>query len=142
MEIIIASDQELPQAAKQFLAWLGDAKKVAFTGEIGAGKTSLIKAICKQLGVEDAITSPTFSLVNEYLLPGISDQAAQRIHHLDLYRLNSLQAALDIGIEDYLEDEHYCFIEWPELIEDLLPPTFHKINIQIIDNSSRKILFL
>jgi tRNA threonylcarbamoyladenosine biosynthesis protein TsaE len=88
------------------------------------------------------VTSPTFSLVNEYTFKDKTDQSEQLIHHLDLYRLKNIDEAIDIGIEDYLYDNYYCLIEWPEVVEPLLPEDVVKIKIQLLDNSSRKIIFL
>ena len=105
---------ELPEAAKNVLNLCPNQKKFAIYGEMGAGKTTLVKAMAKILGATDEVASPTFSLINEYA-------GKEPIYHIDLYRLNSLQEALDIGIEDYLYSSHYCFIEWPGLIESLLP---------------------
>ena len=116
-------------------------KIMIFKGEIGAGKTTFIKSLCEELGVEEKVTSPTFSLVNQYSYLD-KEGREQFIYHLDLYRLKSKQEALDIGIEEILDEDTYCFIEWPELIEDLLPDNIVKISIEIVDDSSRKILFL
>lgn len=137
MELIVASLEELNQAAVQLLEFAGARKKMAFYAEIGAGKTTFIQALCKQLGVVERVTSPTFSLVNEYS-PGKN----KLIYHIDLYRLNSFQEALDIGIEDYLYGPEYTFLEWPDIIETLLPEQVIRIKIKILDNSTRKILFL
>jgi tRNA threonylcarbamoyladenosine biosynthesis protein TsaE len=141
MEITINSTAELDQTAAQLLEFAQGRKKMVFTAEIGAGKTTLIKALTKLLGVKEQVTSPTFSLINEYSFKDKSGQE-QLIHHIDLYRLNNIQEALDIGIEDYLYGDAYTFIEWPELVESLLPENIVRINIEILDNSSRKILFL
>ena len=112
---------------------------MAFSGEIGAGKTTFIQVICRQLGVDEAeVVSPTFALINAYDVAGSSRQ----IYHMDLYRLESLDEALQIGIEDYLYGGDYCLIEWPELIEALLPDDTVRIKLEILGDSSRKILFL
>ena len=137
MELLVASIEELDQAAERLLQFAGARKKMAFYAEIGAGKTTFIQSICKQLGVVDQVTSPTFSLVNEY-----SYGNNELVYHIDLYRLNSFQEALDIGIEDYLYGMEYTFLEWPDLIETLLPEQVIRIKIEILDNSTRKILFL
>ncbi|MGK0388163.1 MAG: tRNA threonylcarbamoyladenosine biosynthesis protein TsaE [Maribacter sp.] len=107
------------------------------TGDLGAGKTTLVTAFCKELGVLDSVSSPTFPIINEY----ITDKD-DLIYHIDLYRLKDQEEALNIGIEDYLYQKNYTFIEWPEIIEDLLPEDILRIHIQNIDNSTRKILFL
>ncbi|HMQ48332.1 MAG TPA: tRNA (adenosine(37)-N6)-threonylcarbamoyltransferase complex ATPase subunit type 1 TsaE [Saprospiraceae bacterium] len=134
--LVVEKKEALEQAAQQLLQWSKGGKKWAFVGEIGAGKTSLIQALCIRLGVEQEVLSPTFSLVNEYGHP------AGRIYHIDLYRLHDLEEALDIGIENYLYDDQYCFIEWPQLVEDLLPEDTIFIKLEIIGDSARKILFL
>jgi tRNA threonylcarbamoyladenosine biosynthesis protein TsaE len=107
------------------------------TGDLGAGKTTLVTAFCKELGVLDQVSSPTFSIINEYITA-----KDERVYHLDLYRLKDEDEALNIGIEDYLYQKNYTFIEWPEIIENLLPEDILRIHIQNIDNSVRKILFL
>ncbi len=131
---------ELGEVAGELLAYAGDRKKIVFSGDLGAGKTTLIKAICRQLGVGEAVTSPTYALVNEYAttLPPFLP-----IYHFDLYRLKDLEEALDIGIEEYLYDNtSYCFIEWPEVISSLLPADIVKVELKIIKDSARKILYL
>lgn len=141
MELIIQSIEELDQVAKQLLQFAGARKKMVFSAEIGAGKTTLIQAICRQLGAREKVTSPSFSLINEYSFIGQNEKESL-IYHIDLYRLNTLQEALDIGIEDYLYNEAYTFVEWPDLVESILPDQLIRIKIEILDNSSRKILFL
>ncbi len=141
MELSLNALDGLDAIAQSILAAAGARRKFALYGEIGAGKTTLTQAICKQLGVRDAVLSPTFALVNEYGYLDASGQL-QPIYHLDLYRLKSLQEALDIGIEELLYDERYCFIEWPELVEALLPEDTMRIKIVVEENSSRKIVFL
>jgi len=134
MEILVQSLEDLDQAAVQLFAFAGERRKFAFYGEIGAGKTTFIQAICRQLGVREDVVSPTFALVNEY-----TSSAGALIYHLDLYRLRNIQEALDIGIEDMLYDENFCLIEWPELVEDLLPDDAVRIKLSIVGNSVRKI---
>ncbi len=141
MEIHINAIADLSHAATELLTFAAARRKMAFYGEIGAGKTTFIQTICKQLGVQEAVTSPTFSLINEYYYStNLGD--IHTLHHLDLYRLKNIQEALDIGIEDLLYDENYCFIEWPELVEDLLPEEVVRIKIETLDHSTRKMLFL
>src|SRR5699024_9995725 len=103
-----------------------------FYGQVGAGKTTLIKSLAKQLGVTDTINSPTFSLVNEHITA-----SSEKLYHFDLYRLNSIEEALDIGIEDYLDSDAWIFIEWPERIIPLLVASFHKIEIIRQDTGQR-----
>lgn len=142
MELIVKSPEEMKKAARALLDYAGDRKKFFLYGDIGAGKTTFTKALCVLLGVEDNVSSPTFSLINEYEYQQPDSEAIYLIHHLDLYRLKSLQEAMDIGIEDILYDKYLCLIEWPELIETLAPIDIVKINIEILDNSSRKVIFL
>lgn len=139
MELVISSLEELDNAAVQLLQYANGRQKMAFYAEIGAGKTTFIQAICKRLQAIEQVTSPTFSLINEY---SCADEKGTLIYHIDLYRLNSTQEALDIGIEDYLYQDGYTFIEWPDLVEMLLPEEVIRIKIEILDNSTRKILFL
>lgn len=137
MELRVHTVEEWSGVAERLLEWCGAGRqKIAFYGEIGAGKTTFIKAICVLLGVEDYVSSPTFALVNEYVA------GQERVFHLDLYRLHNIQEALDIGIEDYLYSPFWCFIEWPELIEPLLPEETVRVKIEALEDSSRKVLFL
>lgn len=142
MEMIVRSIEELDKVAEALLKYAGDCKILLFYGEIGAGKTTLIQRFCRYLGVSESVTSPTFSLINEYSFKKITDHPEQFIYHLDLYRLKNINEAIDIGIEDYLHGSYYCLIEWPEIIEPLLPENVVKIKIHLLDNSSRKIIFL
>jgi len=104
-----------------------------FYGEMGAGKTTLIKSICESLGVIGPVTSPTFSIVNEYI------GASHKIYHFDFYRLKNQTEALDLGYEEYFYSDAWCFIEWPEKIPGLLPPHYIKINIQVSSDGAREI---
>ena len=124
---------ELPAAAQNILNLCSSQKIFAIYGEMGAGKTTLVKAIVQKLGAKDEVASPTFSLINEYV-------AEESIYHIDLYRLNSKQEALDIGIEEYIYSGHYCFIEWPGLVADLLPENAAKITITADNTGTRHIL--
>ena len=141
LELEIKTIEELKGVVHKVLDLLQKRNILAFYGEIGAGKTSLIQAICQQLGVKEPVTSPTFSLINEYSFLDNTGKP-QPVYHMDLYRLEQIEEALEIGIEEYLEAPNYCLIEWPEIIEDLLPEDSMRINIQIIDDSTRKILIL
>jgi tRNA threonylcarbamoyladenosine biosynthesis protein TsaE len=107
---------ELKLTARSFLSDFPSARIFAFHGELGAGKTTFIKALCEQLGIKDAMSSPSFSLVNEY-----HDAENNPVYHFDLYRLKSPEEAFDIGLEEYLYSGNYCFIEWPERARELLP---------------------
>ena len=117
MEIKINSLDNIHEAAKEFIAAMGDNTVFAFYGKMGAGKTTFIKAVCEELGVTDVINSPTFAIVNEYR----SDENGELIYHFDFYRIKKLEEVYDMGYEDYFYSGALCFIEWPELIEDLLP---------------------
>ena len=135
IEIKIASLEQLPEVARQFMAQMGDYTVYAFYGEMGAGKTTFINALCKELGVETDITSsPSFAIINEYR----SDTTAELIYHFDCYRLENEAEAQDIGAEDYFDCGALCFIEWPERIEGLLPDDTVRVDIIVNpDNDSR-----
>lgn len=128
MEIRVNQERELPQAATAILKFAGDEKIFLFEGEMGAGKTTLIKSICHSLGMKEMVSSPTYSIVNEYIYPG------GKIYHFDFFRIKSQSEALDIGLEEYLSSADFCFIEWPENISDLWPN--HFIEIMIVENES------
>ncbi len=114
-----------PQAAAQFIAAMQGRRIFAFYGSMGAGKTTFIKALCEAMGVEDAINSPTFAIVNEY-----ESAAGDTIYHFDFYRIKSIAEVYNMGYEEYLYSNAYCFIEWPELIEELLPEETVKVTIE------------
>ena len=134
--IQLKSLNDIAEAAKEFIAQMGDETVYAFNGEMGAGKTTFINALCKALGVEDDTTnSPSFSIINEYR----SDTTAELIYHFDLYRLESLEEAFDIGVEDYFDSGALCFLEWPERIEDILPHDTVRVNIIVNDDDTRTI---
>lgn len=138
MEIRIANTDGLAEAAREFIRAMGDRTVVAFHGEMGAGKTTFINALCRELGVEsDATASPTFALVNEYR----SDTTAELIYHFDLYRLESLDEAMDMGIEDYLDCGAVCLIEWPDVVDPLLPDDTIDVSISVNDDGSRTLSF-
>ncbi|MBQ8710263.1 MAG: tRNA (adenosine(37)-N6)-threonylcarbamoyltransferase complex ATPase subunit type 1 TsaE [Bacteroidaceae bacterium] len=125
MEIRIKSIEKIAVAAKEFVAAMGERKVFAFYGKMGAGKTTFIKAVCEELGVEDVINSPTFAIVNEYV-----DGQGEPVYHFDFYRIKNLQEVMDLGYEDYVYSGHVCFMEWPELIENLLPDDAVKVTIE------------
>lgn len=137
MEIKINSLENIHEAAKEFIAAMGDNTVFAFYGKMGAGKTTFIKAVCEELGVTDVINSPTFAIVNEYR----SDENGELIYHFDFYRIKKLEEVYDMGYEDYLYSGALCFIEWPELIEDVLPGDAVKVYIDELEDGSRKIHF-
>ena len=129
--------EKLPTIAKKIITHCKHTKNVPFYAEMGAGKTTLIKEIMKQLGVTDNVNSPTFSLVNEYVT-----NKNEIIYHFDFYRIEDEIEALDIGIEDYFYKNAWCFIEWPQNIDSFLPENAVIITIKIIDEDTRKIKFL
>lgn len=133
--ISITSTAELNLVAKELLAFANGNKFFIFEGEMGAGKTTFIKAFCEILGVEEVVSSPTFSIVNEY--QGKDDV----IYHFDFYRLKNTQEAYDIGYEEYFFSNHICLIEWPSKIEELLPSHYMKVQIDIEGETDRKITF-
>ena len=126
MEIKINSLDSIHEAAKQFIAAMEDNTVFAFYGKMGAGKTTFIKAICEELGVNDVINSPTFAIVNEYR----SDETGELIYHFDFYRIKKLDEVYDMGYEDYFYGEGLCLIEWANLIEEILPDTYTEITIE------------
>lgn len=133
MELKVSGLEELPSAAQQILEAAGDHRIFLFYGEMGAGKTTLIKALCQALEVEDTVSSPTFSIVNEYF--GIKG----RVYHFDFYRIKNETEAFDLGYEDYFYSGDYCFIEWPEKIQNLLPNTFLRVGLHEAAESIRLI---
>ena len=134
--IRIESLEKIQEAAKAFVANMGDDTVFAFYGKMGAGKTTFVKAICEELGVEDTITSPTFAIVNEYR----SDLAGELIYHFDFYRIKKLDEVYDMGYEDYFYSGAICFIEWPELIEELLPGNTVKVSIEELGSGEREVI--
>lgn len=134
-EIYIKQEKELTIAAKAFIDQMGKTRIFAFYGEMGAGKTTFIKAICNQLDVYDNISSPTFALVYEY-----HSELKGTIFHLDLYRIKNLEELYDLGYEDYLYSGNLCFIEWPEMAEDLLPDGTKKVIIRKNSDNSRTVI--
>ena len=133
MEIRISSLADINEAAKKFIDNMGDARVFAFYGKMGAGKTTFIKAICEELGVDDVITSPTFAIVNEYQ----SSTTGDSIYHFDFYRIKKLDEVYDMGYEDYFYGGSLCFLEWPELIEELLPEDAVKVTIEETEDGGR-----
>jgi tRNA threonylcarbamoyladenosine biosynthesis protein TsaE len=134
MKIKIESLDKIDDVAIEFIKTMGDNTVFAFRGEMGAGKTTFIKAICENLGVSDAINSPTFAIVNEY-----RSDSAELIYHFDFYRINKIEEVFDFGYEDYFYSGSLCFIEWPELIEDLLPSDTVNVQIRALKDGSREV---
>jgi tRNA threonylcarbamoyladenosine biosynthesis protein TsaE len=135
MNIRIESLEKISEAAREFVSAMGDARVFAFYGQMGAGKTTFIKAVCEELGVADTITSPTFAIVNEYTA------ALGPIYHFDFYRIKKLEEVYDMGFEDYFYSGNLCFIEWPELVEDVLPEDAVRVTIEEGDDGHRLIRF-
>ncbi|MBP5646302.1 MAG: tRNA (adenosine(37)-N6)-threonylcarbamoyltransferase complex ATPase subunit type 1 TsaE [Bacteroidaceae bacterium] len=135
MNITIKDPDNIEDAAREFIGRMGDDTVFAFYGKMGAGKTTFIKALCKLLGVEDEVNSPTFAIINEYR----SQTTAELIYHFDFYRIKKLEEVYDLGYEDYFYSGALCFIEWPELIEELLPSDARKITITENSDGSRTI---
>lgn len=127
--------EELEEVARKLISNFGHLHVWCFEAEMGAGKTTLIKQICEELQVIDAMSSPTFAIVNEY-----ETQKGDTIYHFDCYRLESIDEALNIGIEDYLFTENRCLIEWPEIIETLLPANYLKISINLVGDNARSLI--
>jgi tRNA threonylcarbamoyladenosine biosynthesis protein TsaE len=125
MTLEIASLDQIHQTAKAFLKATTGKTIFAFYGTMGVGKTSFIKAICEELGVTDIINSPTFAIINEYSIPN-----GGSVYHFDFYRINKMEEAFDMGYEEYFYSGQYCFIEWPEMIESLLPEGCTKVYIE------------
>jgi len=137
MEIKIDNLETIQEAAKQFVAGMGECTVFAFYGKMGAGKTTFIKAVCEELGVDDVITSPTFAIVNEYR----SDTTGELVYHFDFYRIKNIGEVYDMGYEDYFYSGAVCFIEWPELIDELLPADAKKVTITEQEDGSRVVAF-
>ena len=133
MEIQITSLDQIAQAAREFVAAIGDRRVFAFYGPMGAGKTTFIKAVCEQLGVVDQVTSPTFAIVNVYEAPSTT------VNHFDFYRIKRLEEACDMGCEEYFYSGDLCFIEWPELIDDILPDDTVRVTITIHPDGHRTV---
>ncbi len=134
MEIVIKNLSELHAAAKLMLQEHETVSVFAFYGKMGAGKTTFIKTICEELGVIDEATSPTFAIVNEYMT-----EMGDSVYHFDFYRIENHQEAFDIGFDEYLYSDNYCFIEWSEKVTELLPENYVKVNIEILSDTERKI---
>lgn len=135
MTITIKDLDHIEEAAREFIKQMGDDTVFAFYGKMGAGKTTFIKALCKLLGVEDEVNSPTFAIINEYR----SETTAELIYHFDFYRIKKLEEVYDLGYEDYFYSGALCFIEWPELVEELLPLDAKKVTITENSDGSRTI---
>lgn len=135
--IVISSLQDLPRAARVFLQSLGERRLVAFYGAMGAGKTTFIKAVCDALGVTDVVNSPTFAIVNEYY----SEKFAENVFHFDFYRIRHVDEVRDLGFDDYLRSGCFCLMEWPELVEELLPEDIVRVTLSELPDGSRSLSF-
>jgi len=132
MKINIRDKRHLHSAARELINHTGNNKILAFYGAMGSGKTTIIKVICEILGATDIVTSPTFTLVNEY-----KTSTGESLFHFDFYRIKKTEEVFDFGIEEYFYSDSYCFMEWPELIEDILPPGTVRIRIEVTDDEQR-----
>lgn len=133
-EIKIGKLEDIASAAQKFVDEMGEKRVFAFYGKMGAGKTTFIKAVCEALGVTDVVTSPTFAIVNEY-----ADAAGRPVYHFDFYRIKNLREAYDMGCEEYFYSGNPCFIEWPELIDGLLPEDTVSVTIEVLEDETRTI---
>ena len=141
ISIVIKDIEHIREAAHEFIENIGDHRVFAFYGKMGAGKTTFVKAICEELGVEDVITSPTFAIINEYTIDHSPLNNGQSIYHFDFYRIKKLEEVYDMGYEDYFYSGALCFIEWPELIEEILPDDAVRVNINEQEDGSRVVSF-
>ncbi len=137
MKIHIPNEASLAEAARLFAENIGSRRIFAFYGSMGAGKTTFIRALCEHLGVSETVNSPTFSIVNEYFSPVLEVS----IFHFDFYRIRRLEEVYDMGYEDYFYSGNLCLIEWPELIEELLPEDAVRVKIIVADDESRTLEF-
>ena len=141
MEIKIQDIEHIREAAREFVENIGEARVFAFYGKMGAGKTTFVKAICEELGVEDVITSPTFAIVNEYTSHSSLLTPHSSVFHFDFYRIKKLEEVYDMGYEDYFYSGALCFIEWPELIEEILPDDAVRVSIIEQEDGSRVVSY-
>ena len=141
MEIIIKDIEHIREAAREFIEHIGERRVFAFYGKMGAGKTTFVKAICEELGVDDVITSPTFAIINEYTPSSLLLPPSSKIFHFDFYRIEKLEEVYDMGYEDYFYSGALCFIEWPELIEEILPDDAVRVSITEQEDGSRVVSF-
>jgi tRNA threonylcarbamoyladenosine biosynthesis protein TsaE len=136
MEIIINDKSHIRKCARRFLKLVPDRRIFAFHGVMGAGKTTIIKAMCEELGAKDIVTSPTFTIVNEY-----RTLTGESIYNIDFYRIRKTEEVFDFGLEEYFESGSYCFMEWPELIEEILPENIVHVRITVDENNRRILNF-
>ncbi len=134
ISLVIKDIEHIREAAREFIENMGESRVFAFYGKMGAGKTTFVKAVCEELGVKDVITSPTFAIINEY-------EGDETIYHFDFYRIKKLEEVYDMGYEDYFYSGALCFIEWPELIEEILPDDAVRVSITEQADGSRLVQF-
>ena len=141
--IKIQDIEHIREAAREFIEHIGEHRVFAFYGKMGAGKTTFVKAICEELGVQGIITSPTFAIINEYSIDKVQSSKfkVQSIYHFDFYRIKKLEEVYDMGYEDYFYSGALCFIEWPELIEEILPDDAVRVSIVEQEDGSRVVSF-
>ena len=140
--IYLLNEQEEEVAATDILEKCGDRRVFAFNGNMGAGKTTFIKCLCEAMGTEDVVNSPTFAIVNVYEveeLKGENGKVKTEVYHFDCYRIKDLREAMDMGTEEYLYSGNYCFIEWAEMIEPLLPDDLVTVEIEVLENGDREL---
>ena len=133
-KIIINGIDDIGRAAKEFLQLRPPLPAIALYGEMGAGKTTFTKALCRALNVMEGVNSPTFTLINEYTTEG-----GELIFHFDFYRINKLEEAFDIGFEEFVDSGYLCIIEWPEKIEQILPPDTLRVKISVLEDGTREV---
>jgi len=133
-KIVIKDLDDLGRAAEEFIMMAADNRIFAISGSMGAGKTTFIRALCKILGAVDTVTSPTFTLVNEYFT-----NLGEKIYHFDFYRIEKTEEIYDFGFDEYIESGNYCFMEWPELIEEALPTEVISVRITVEEDMSRTV---
>ena len=136
-DIVIKGLDRIDDAAREFLEEIGNNKIIALYGSMGAGKTTFVTAICRVLGVEDVVNSPTFTIVNEY-----ETQTGEAVFHFDFYRIKSLREVEDLGFEEYVYSDSLCLMEWPEMIEEMLPQETLKVSISEQEDGTRLIKFI